>query len=75
MSRLPDVIPVARPVSGATSVIRAIADCHRDGTRITSVIGSVIIPAAIATIIGSVAGRSRIIIGASTKAKRGGNCN
>jgi hypothetical protein len=75
MSRLPDVIPVARPISCTTSVIRAITDCYRNGTRITSVIGPVIIPTAIATVIGPIARISRIIIGASTEAKRGGNCN
>lgn len=75
MSRLPNVIPVARPVSGTTSVIRAITHGHRDGTRITSVVRSVIIPTAVATIIRPITGISRIIIGATTEAKRGGNCN
>jgi hypothetical protein len=63
MARLPDVIPVARPISGTTRVIRAITDGHRDGTRITSVIRSVIIRTA--TIIGSVARRGGVIASAS----------
>jgi hypothetical protein len=63
MARLPDVIPVAGPISGTTRVIRAITDGHRDGTRITSVIRSVIIRTA--TIIGSVARRGGVIASAS----------
>jgi hypothetical protein len=73
MARLPDVIPVARPISGTTRVIRAITDGHSDGTRITSVIGSVIIPTAIATIIGSIARISAVVASASYQAERCGN--
>jgi len=56
MSWFPDVIAAAYIIARPVSVVRAIADGHSDGTRITSVIRSVIIrTATIATIVGSVA--------------------
>ena len=77
MSRLPDVIPVARPISGTASVIRAVTDCHRNRSRISTIVRPAVIWSAIirSTVIGPVARISRVIIGASTEAKRGGNDN
>jgi len=66
MSRLPDVIPVARPIPGTTSVIRTITHLYSDGTRITPVIRSAIVrTATIATIIGSVARGGAVIASTS----------
>jgi hypothetical protein len=77
MSRLPDVIPVARPISGTTSVIRAITDCHRNRPRISTIVRPAVIWAAVirSTVIWPIARISRVIIGASIETKRGGNYN
>ena len=56
MSWFPDVIGAPLVITTSVNVVRPIAHLHSDGTRITTVIRSVIIrTAAVATVIGSVA--------------------
>src|SRR4029077_10006868 len=66
MSWFPDVIRASYIIARAVAVVRPIAALHSDRTRITSVIGSVIIgTATITTIIGSVARGGGVIASTS----------
>ena len=71
MSWLPNVIGAAYIIARPVAVVRTIAHCHSDGTRITPVIRSVIIRTATiattiaTTIIGSVARGGGVIASTS----------
>lgn len=74
MSGLPDVIPVARPISGTTSVIRAITDCHRNRSRISTIVRPAVIWSAIIRTgarVGTIAGITSVVVCAARNTKRG----
>jgi hypothetical protein len=62
----PDVIGAAYIIARPVAVVRPIAHCHSDGTRITPVIRSAgVRTATITTIIGSVAGGGAVVAATS----------